>query len=139
MDFGDNIYQAKTTKFFGDIVDNIYQHVGKEASKILYHIHLELSYTTPSDTGTLRANWHHGIRPNSNFIPRVKDASIPRPDVKFKNYGFNHAYYLWNNSPYITYVNDGIAGKAGQTAKSSANQYFIQKAIAKGIKNAESS
>lgn len=136
-----------TTNFFGDLTENIYKHVGKEASNLLYQIHLALVDGTPAttgsgspvDTGALKANWHKGIRPNSNYIKRVPGERVAQPPVTFKNYGFNHTYYLWNNTPYLSYVNDGIAGKAGITPNSSVNINFVQKAIAVGEKNAKQS
>ncbi len=142
-----NVRTASTTNHFGHLVDNIYEHVGKEASNVVNSIHLALvdgtprgtGSGTPVDTGTLKANWHAGIRPNSSFIERQQDVQVPEPIVNTKTYGINHTYYIWNNSPYLNYVNDGIVRGGGSTPNSMINLNFVQKAIAVGLKNASSS
>lgn len=139
------------TNFFGDISESIYRHVGKEASKVVFEIHKAFvegslygqNYGTPVDTGNLRASWRSGIRPNSIPRKRDKNKTYSKPKVKFKNYGINYKYYIWNNAvnekgiPYLDYVNDGIAWN-GYHAREEININFVQRTIAKGIQNAKS-
>ena len=139
-----DVRTAGTTNHFGDLVDNIEKHIGAEASIVLNSIHEALmdgtprttSSGTPVDTGTLRANWNIGIRPNSNYIKRIKGTNLPKPTPNTKTYGIHYAYYLWNNSPYLNYVNDGIIWRGAKTDNSRQNINFVQKAIAIGMQNA---
>lgn len=129
------------TEFFGDIVDNIYSNFDKDAANVLNNIYDQLMEGTPRttgtgtpvDTGTLKANWNVGIRPNSRAIERPKDGSkVTIVKKKIKRYGIHHKYYLWNNTPYISMVNAGIT-KAGITPNSQFNIKFIEMAIVEGL------
>lgn len=130
------------TKYFGDIVESVYAHVGAEAQHVTTQILEELYNGTPATTGSgtpvdkgyLKSSWRAGIRPNSRPAP---ESPILTKPMEIKKYGVHYRYYIWNNTPYIGYVNDGIAGKAGTTSLSAVNTNFIPYAINKGILNAQ--
>ena len=135
---------GRTTNFFGDLTKTIYDNFERNAADVVNSIHKALLDGTPRDTGTgtpvdtgaLKANWHAGAFPNTNVIDRPTDGitKIPQPELNTKLYGIHRQYYIWNNSPYLEYVNAGIAGKAGITTKSSINIGFVKKAMDIGIK-----
>ena len=138
--------RGRTTNFFGDSTKTIYNNFERNVADVVESIHLALlngtprttGTGTPQDTGALKANWHAGAFPNTNVIDRPTDGSkVPIPDLSTKRYGIHRQYYVWNNSPYLSYVNAGLAGRGGVSSVS-ANIGFVRKAMDIGIKNAMS-
>jgi len=142
-----DVRTAGTTNHFGDLVDNIGKFVGNRVLHVTLNVFDALidgtprttGTGTPVDTGTLRANWNIGIRPTSSYIERIKGSQLPKPNPNIKSYGIHYTYYLWNNSPYLNYVNDGIIWRGAKTDNSRQNINFVQKAIDIGIQNANAS
>jgi len=136
---------AGTTKFFGQIVDNIYADQAKKSHILVTEIYDALIDGTPRttgtgspvDTGALKANWNMGIRPNKRFIKKPKDgSSVPLKKRTVKPYGKLETFYIWNNTPYLAEINSGIAGRHGKTPGAAVNIKFIEKAISIGEMNA---
>lgn len=136
---------GRTTNFFGDLTQTIYDNFEDNAANVVNSIHKALldgtprgtGTGTPVDTGALKANWNAGAFPNTKVIKRPTDgSSIPQPVPDTKRYGIHRQYYIWNNSDYLGYVNAGIAGKAGITSNSSPNIGFVKKAIDIGVMKA---
>ena len=137
----------KSNHSFGNIAEDIFIAFDRNAGSLVESILESLvdgtprttGTGTPVDTGALKANWHAGIVPQPTVIERPKDGkknSVPYKKPKVKRYGIHKKYFIWNNSEYLSYVNAGIAGKAGVTPYSSVNIGFVGKALEKGIQNA---
>ena len=143
-----------TTRFFGDIVDTIYSNHEQNCADIVDSIYNELitgtpfedSSGTPEYTGAMKANWRTGIRPTSdvpNKAPKTVNQHNPKvfanPTLKKgKRYGVHYKYYIWNNTPYLPYVNAGINPLVNHpNRKVIAGTDFIQKAITKGVNKAQ--
>lgn len=130
---------------FGQLVDSIYSFQEDNAANLINSIYDELTAEgtprtngkgSPVETGALKTNWWAGIRPNSNYVKRPKDgSSVPFIDHRSKTYGIHYKYYIWNNTPYLGYVNAGDTWKGPRTGPH-ANIKFIEKAIARGETNA---
>lgn len=129
---------ARTTNFFGDLTETIYDNFEKNAADVVNSIYNELITGTPREndsgtpvaTGTLKANWEVGIRPRSKAKyqrpSNNKQRVYPNPPLATaKTYNIHNRYYIWNNTPYLGLVNAGIGNNA-------INAGFIQKAIARG-------
>ena len=130
-----------TTNFFGDLVDTIYSNHENNCAELINSVYDSLVDESPVDTGALRANWAAGITPNSNYIeqpsPKTPN-SVPFVPRKAKTYGVKRQYFIWNNTPYLSYVNAGIAGRNHTvTPKSSKNIDFVQRGIAIGVAKAQ--
>lgn len=82
--------------------------------------------TTPEDTGTLKKNWRvtPGNTGGSSFIQNTRQKVEPRQrpnKLYLRNW---KKFTIFNNSPYVNYVNNGIRGNEH-------NQNFIQNALKK--------
>jgi len=81
----------------------------------------------PERTNTLKKNWRvaPGNTGDSSFLPRstkVRVVDRARPTKVFNYLGEAKKITIFNNSPYVNYVNNGIRGN-------DANSHFIQKAL----------
>jgi len=133
---------TRTTNFFGDLTETMYDNFEKNAAAVVDSIHKELVNSSPVWSGALRGNWKKGIRPNSsignkrdrndNWLSVVGKFAAPSVE-KVKTYGTHQRYYVWNNTPYLDYVNAGINPLRPKSANSKG---FIGKAIAKGVAKA---
>jgi len=99
---------------------------GKYNQLVLRDLFQNLMETTPERTGTLRYNWRFRPGGSAGDFLEVNDGTKkpwPRePDEKDYTRNFKK-YTIFNNSPYITIVNNGEGGN-------SHNQNFIQRALA---------
>jgi len=104
------------------IIENFGDYKKELATALFEH----LMTTTPVKTGTLRANWKQapGKTGGTSFIPNTgQDRDMP-PALNLSKYIRNWSVYtVFNNSPYVEKVNDGLSGNE-------RNQNFIGKAIA---------
>ena len=86
---------------------------------VIFHkkIHMQvlsaIVLKNPVDTGFARHNWQSGTEPNEEKLGEYGE-EFARPDVPLNLDGLK-AYavsYLWNNTHYITYLEDGYSDQA---------------------------
>lgn len=111
---------------YNDIESAVLKTFGRYKKELVETLHGNLMITTPVDTGTLKANWKvaPGNTGGNSFIPNTgKARKQPRPP-DLSRYVRNWTYFtVYNNSPYIAKVNEGINGNEH-------NQKFIERAVA---------
>jgi len=128
---------GRVTNHFGDLVETIYDNFEKNAANVVDNIYNELVEESPVQTGTLASNWKKGIRPNTkadNIRPKNTSRQKyqkPQPSSQ-KTYGRHERYYIWNNTPYLVYVNAGINPLFPDSAKVAASKGFVRRAIKRG-------
>lgn len=131
---------GRFTNHFGDLVETIYNNFEENASEVVDEVHKELVANSPYYTGTLSSNWKKGIRPNSKGDNiRPEDAKIatysPASTKKVKTYGIHQRYYIWNNTPYLKWVNAGINPLV--PGGNDNNKGFIEISISTGVAKAQ--
>lgn len=128
---------AIITNFFGDLVESIYETFETDAANLVDYIHKELVEISPVETGTLVSNWKKGITPHSqsdNIRPKSKKKNFYlAPELtSVKTYGVQKKYYIWNNTPYLQFVNAGINPLVPDSIKVKMSKGFVQRGIKRG-------
>lgn len=127
---GDPVYSRSklpggSVSRFGAIIDVMREAIGKDAEKIARTTAQNLIYDSPKDTNNLARSWRFGTTPNDYVFPYEKGASHPLPFLKKKPVKKISTWYIWNNVPYLGFVNDGFS----VDGTSDKNINFIQKSI----------
>ena len=133
---------------FSDIATDIKATFGKLAGDTAYYITKELIEITPKLSNTLVNGWNYGPTATGHVLG--KGASefnnrggkngktiIPEPYqplriLPYKRYKNLHSMFvIWNNVPYLKWVNDGrVFGRETRSASKHIN--FVQRGITAG-------
>jgi len=138
---------------YADIAKDIFESVGRDNAELVYSIFSELWKDTPICTGALNENWHYGPSATGQIFQIDQEKHVPKSEFHRGTYDECDGvrtpvpakkiykkrwskFYIWNNVPYLSYVNDGITWRGAKqtTPKTRANVNFVQKAILKGLK-----
>lgn len=108
---------ADSAKFFNDIqffekeLKRASERVIRRVTKKLYN---NIVDRTPRDTGYARHNWKYTLdTPPYEPLPRPSKTFYEKPEGLFlQEIPFGSVITIYNNTPYIEYLEDGWSGQA---------------------------
>ena len=144
--------RGELTNRFSDIAIDIEHVLGKRNGEIAYEIAKAVQKETPTLSNALANSWKYGPTATghvlgkgpSEFNDRTESGTIipqkwrPIEPIEHKTYTKMHDYFfIWNNTPYLEYVNDGLVfGRRNDRGEQNRN--FVQRGMRIGYDNAES-
>ena len=85
---------------------------------VVFEYFRQVTIATPVDTGRMRWGWFITVNAPSNTVPPAGSYSIPdvfsHIEGAVDSVTMGDTFYLTNNVPYVTFVNDGTRKMAGR-------------------------
>ena len=99
------------------VQDELYETVEKSMRSVALSFFRNVTFASPYDIGTFRANWVVGIDfPDNNPYPRRfnLNSATARANAEIKKFEYtgNQVIYINNNLPYARRLNNGYAKNA---------------------------
>ena len=122
---------AVVVKKLSDIGKSVIEAFEDDKENNIMRIYESLLINTPKDTNTLVSNWRlspGSIANKTYFIENTGEKRIPKSvkDARFDYVRNWKTFSLYNNSPYVGIVNNGLNGNA-------KNQNFIQRSVEQAV------